>query len=131
MHRAEDGRVESAPGSPSATTHHRHIHKLHTAAHATSAAAAAEDRQLHDPVTGHGHSSRPAAAAAAHQGPLLSAPAAATVIIDDSNSHTGARSVYELLTKRKRYAVLLAAAIASILVPLTGTNTIPGFHACL
>jgi hypothetical protein len=42
------------------------------------------------------------------------------VIIDDSSSQTGARSVYELLTKRKRNAVLLAAAIASILVPLTG-----------
>uniref|UniRef100_A0A383WNZ1 Major facilitator superfamily (MFS) profile domain-containing protein n=1 Tax=Tetradesmus obliquus TaxID=3088 RepID=A0A383WNZ1_TETOB len=109
---AEDGRVVSAPASPSATYHHRHVHRPHTADDHTAAAAAAADqaRQQHEPEFDHGHPARQASAEAA---------AAATVVIADDGSKAGASSVYELLSKRKRNAVLLAAAIASILVPLT------------
>eukprot|EP00878_Enallax_costatus_P011335 GHUV01011836.1.p1 GENE.GHUV01011836.1~~GHUV01011836.1.p1 ORF type:complete len:533 (+),score=142.22 GHUV01011836.1:700-2298(+) len=40
-----------------------------------------------------------------------------------------ARSVYDLQTKRKQYLILLAAAVASILVPFTDTIYLPALQA--
>eukprot|EP00882_Tetradesmus_deserticola_P014887 GHRQ01015842.1.p1 GENE.GHRQ01015842.1~~GHRQ01015842.1.p1 ORF type:complete len:172 (+),score=49.83 GHRQ01015842.1:307-822(+) len=126
---AEVSSNAAAPDSPSASRHHCDAPTPRTAQKITSkaseAAVAVHVRQLHDHKTG---PEQPVSSAAAATNQDLLEPGA-IVIVTDGGSHAGASSVYELLTKRKRNAVLLAAAVASILVPLTDTIYLPALQA--